>query len=153
MAFFIEDLLAVGGFDTRLGAGALGGSARVELVGDDFEVQDRMLLQGLRPVHVPEAVVRHWVPRDRCSPDWVLERAYRQASSRALVREDLPEEALFLGLPPWAYQQALALWLWAAAACLGRNERLLFRRRVAYHAWLGTMAGLRAAYAARRSIG
>ena len=70
-AAFAADLRAIGGFDERLGPGSPVG------IGDESDVQRRLAAAGSRAMCVPEALVHHWVPRTRCSPEWALERAYR----------------------------------------------------------------------------
>ncbi len=64
---FASDLRAAGGFDERRGPGTI---AR----GQETDMQRRLLRRGLAGYYLPEAVVWHFVPRERCSPDWALGR-------------------------------------------------------------------------------
>lgn len=70
-AAFAPALREIGGFDERLGPGSIVG------IGDESDVQRRLGAAGYRAVSVPDAIVHHWVPRTRCSPEWTLARVYR----------------------------------------------------------------------------
>ena len=86
-AAFASDLRRVGGFSERLGPGSDAG------VGDEREMQLSLIAAGLEGQYVPQALVHHWVPRDRCSPQWALERAYRNGVRRGLVTSEDPGDA------------------------------------------------------------
>ncbi|MGD0461475.1 MAG: glycosyltransferase [Tepidisphaeraceae bacterium] len=93
-AAFASDLRAAGGFNTNRGPGSLSGST-----GQETEMQRRLLRQGLRGVYVPPARVWHYVPADRCSPQWAIERSFRhgvEEGSHAAAEPQGP-----FGLPPW----------------------------------------------------
>lgn len=68
-----DELLAAGGFDPNRGPGA-----RTRSVGQETDMQQRLLERGLHSRYLPDARVWHYVPRERCSKEWVLERARRQ---------------------------------------------------------------------------
>ena len=70
-AAFAGDLRRGGGFDERLGPGTAVG------IGDESDLQRRLAAAGVTAICVPQALVHHWVPRPRCSPEWALQRAYR----------------------------------------------------------------------------
>jgi GT2 family glycosyltransferase len=70
-AAFATDLRLAGGFDERLGPGTAVG------IGDESDLQRRLVRAGVTAMCVPEALVHHWVPRVRCSPEWALQRAFR----------------------------------------------------------------------------
>jgi GT2 family glycosyltransferase len=78
----VRDLRDVGGFDPRLGPGSPSDST-----GDETELQSRLRQAGHARAYVPDALVWHWVPRERCSPDWVLERAYRNGVGSGLWQD------------------------------------------------------------------
>jgi GT2 family glycosyltransferase len=80
-AAFAEDLHAVGGFDYRKGPGS-----PTKSVGQETDMQERLLQAGRHGRYVPGAMVWHYVPRSRCSPDWALERAYRIGVQWGLTR-------------------------------------------------------------------
>lgn len=63
-----SDLKRLGGFSEERGPGT---SSR----GQERDMQARLLRAGVSGRYVPQAMVWHWVPRSRCSPEWVLNRA------------------------------------------------------------------------------
>jgi GT2 family glycosyltransferase len=71
-AAFAGDLIAAGGFDTRLGPGGTTGAA-----GQETEAQRRLLTRGVVSVYVPDAITWHYLHREFLEPEWVLRRAYR----------------------------------------------------------------------------
>jgi GT2 family glycosyltransferase len=79
-AAYGDDLKRVGGFDERLGPGGICGG-----IGDETELQMRLRAVGLNARYVPDALVHHWIPRDRCSPEWVLRRRYSYGVLTALL--------------------------------------------------------------------
>ena len=78
-AAFADDLRRAGGFDPRFGPGSATGATG----GDETAVQIELQKRGVVPTPVPEAVVWHYVPRDRCSEPWLLRRGYRDGLSHA----------------------------------------------------------------------
>jgi GT2 family glycosyltransferase len=71
-AAFSSDLIAAGGFDTRLGPGGTTGAA-----GQETEAQRRLLAHGARAIYVPDAIAWHYLHREFLEPEWVLRRTYR----------------------------------------------------------------------------
>jgi glycosyltransferase involved in cell wall biosynthesis len=65
-----NDLKSCGGFSSRFGPGTAAGG------GDESFVQLRLTRRGIVGRYVPEAMVWHFVPRERCSPAWTLARAH-----------------------------------------------------------------------------
>jgi Glycosyltransferase like family 2 len=93
-AAFASDIRAVGGFNPNRGPGSPSGST-----GQESDMQHRLLDHGLHGVYVPLARVWHFVPADRCSPNWAIDRNFRhgvEEGSRAAT-----ESTGTLGLPPW----------------------------------------------------
>jgi glycosyltransferase involved in cell wall biosynthesis len=80
-AAFAGDLIAAGGFDSRLGPGGTTGAA-----GQETEAQRRLIASGAKAVYVPEAVAWHYLHREFLDPQWVLRRAYRHALEWGLRR-------------------------------------------------------------------
>lgn len=70
----VGDVKAAGGYDVRRGPGT-------SSVGQEYEMQWRLKESGLTPMYVPGALVWHYVPQERCSPEWLLKRAYRIGTS------------------------------------------------------------------------
>jgi GT2 family glycosyltransferase len=71
-AAFASDLIAAGGFDTRVGPGGTTGST-----GQETDMQLRLAARGARAVYVPDAVSWHHLHQEFLEPQWVLQRAYR----------------------------------------------------------------------------
>ncbi len=85
-AAFTADLDALGGFDPNRGPGSPTGA-----VGQEAEMQYRMRHAGFERVDVPGARVWHWVPRERCTPEWALDRTYKaglQTGTRERAKGD-----------------------------------------------------------------
>jgi GT2 family glycosyltransferase len=91
-AAFARDLKAAEGFDYRKGPGSPTGS-----VGQETDMQRRLLGRDMHGLYLPEAVVWHYVPKSRCSPEWTLERAYRNGLCFALTAG--PRESHSIKLP------------------------------------------------------
>lgn len=68
-AAFRSDVLAAGGFDERIGPGSPTGA-----IGDEMELQRRLLDAGGRGVYLPGARVWHDVPANRCDFPWAVGR-------------------------------------------------------------------------------
>jgi GT2 family glycosyltransferase len=69
---YLNDLQKAGGFDVRFGPGTV-----PRRVGQEHNMQDRLFAEGVRPVFVPEAIVWHYVPKERSSVKFALERTYQ----------------------------------------------------------------------------
>jgi hypothetical protein len=81
-----REMKAVGGFREEFGPGSTAAGT-----GQDTMAQQALLAAGLEPVFLAGARVHHWVPASRCSPQWCLHRARRNAISdgyRALPDRD-----------------------------------------------------------------
>lgn len=69
-AAYTEDLKRVRGFNPLLGPGSPTGTS----VGDESDLQQRMIKEGVEPIAVPQAVVRHHVPEEHTRFRWLLKR-------------------------------------------------------------------------------
>ncbi len=78
-AAFARDLGQAGSFNVNLGPGMVS-------VGQESEMQWRLREQGARAVYVEQALVWHYVPEERCSVEWVCNRAHRLGTSRGHLR-------------------------------------------------------------------
>lgn len=67
-----EDLDRMGGFNPLLGPGSPIGTS----VGDESDLQQRMMEEGMKPVAVPRATVTHHVPVEHTTLRWLLQRKY-----------------------------------------------------------------------------
>lgn len=118
-AAFREDLLRVGGFTTHLGP-----TERYRALGEEAEIQERLLRAGCRGVYLPGARVWHYVPAERCTLAWARKRRYQSFLTRTL-RDDSPAEGPTIGgVPRWLWREcvenALGV-LWRRLS--GRSER------------------------------
>ena len=90
-AAFASDLKKCGGFNPAFGPGSPTGST-----GQETNMQKR-LVGGVRGIYTPNALVWHFVLKERCSSQWVLMRAYRNGVERGL--ESQPEAVKCFGYP------------------------------------------------------
>ncbi len=72
-AAFRSDLVAIGGFEPRLGPGRLNGGS-----GQDTDAQMRLRGAGIQGYYLPDAKVAHLLREEYLDPEWILKRAYRQ---------------------------------------------------------------------------
>jgi glycosyltransferase involved in cell wall biosynthesis len=68
-AGYASDLRAAGGFDETQGPGCN------PPIGEETQLQEILLRRGVTGLYLPTATVWHFVPRERCSPEWALRRA------------------------------------------------------------------------------
>ena len=90
-AAFARDIRAAGGFNSLFGPGS-----QVGAVGQETDMQRRLLASGPRPYLVRGAVVWHWVPASRCTPEWALDRAFQHGKSMGL---NISSSRRLFGLP------------------------------------------------------
>jgi GT2 family glycosyltransferase len=86
------DLRAAGGFSVDFGPGS-----RTGCTGQETEMQHRLTNRGASAIYVPGARVWHYVPKNRCTPDWVLDRNYRNGVQDGILATGGHSS----GLPPW----------------------------------------------------
>ena len=134
-AAFASDLRRVGGFSERLGPGSDAG------VGDERDMQLNLVAAGLEAQYVPQALVHHWVPRDRCSPQWALERAYRNGVRRGLVTPEGRETLTFAGYPLVLIRRTIGKWLRFQVRRLGGDRGRQFAAQFKYHRQRGVLRG------------
>jgi hypothetical protein len=79
-AVYKVDLIAAGCFDEQIGPGS-----ETCRVGDETDMQTRLINIGCVPKTVPQAWVWHSVPSDRCSPKWLIERSLQIGISRGFL--------------------------------------------------------------------
>jgi len=75
-AAFRSDVEAIGGFDPSFGPGSASGAT-----GQETDAMQRLLDSGVSGRYVEGAEVWHYVPRERCTPEWVLKRYYQAGLS------------------------------------------------------------------------
>jgi len=98
-AAFREDLMRVGGFNTELGPGADSGTN----LGDESELQDRLMESGYKSVDVLPSVVYHYVPDENTRLSWLVNRKYEVGIMMAIQSksESVPELG---GIPKWIWR-------------------------------------------------
>lgn len=135
-AAFAADVRAHGGFDGGRGPGSANRST-----GQESDMQRRLRSGGMRPLYVPEALVWHYVPRERSSQEWVVDRAYR--SGVAVGLEARAGQLSLLGCPAWVLGRFAkgAIRRIIAIADPSSRRRLEARTRWSYN--VGIIRGLR----------
>lgn len=141
-AAFATDLKAAGGFDPNRGPGSPTGS-----VGQEKEMQQRLLKRGLQAIYVPEALVWHYVPRDRCSANWLLKRIYQhgiQAGIEQSSSDEVRTDGSWFGYPRWAIRD----WLKKAGKAIGglttRDRAVRYEAFYQFSYFSGLLHGIRA---------
>lgn len=138
-AAFTSDIQRVGGFLRKLGAGTAGNP-----LGEETEIQQRLLDAGAKAVFVPGARIWHYVPRSRCTPEWAMDRMRRLRVTQALLdKAPPPEGALLRGVPRWMWRVLVARWIEAAIARFNPDPVKRFEARKRYFEYLGTLEGTR----------
>ncbi len=140
-AAFANDLRSVGGYDERCGPGTAANS-------DEINVQERLLESGVKGYFVPDAVVWHYVPRERCSAEWVLEYkkkdgvgkgiAFAEAKWTTRWKQQLGCRAKLAGYQLVTF--AASRWL---------RHRTLYHCRYKMHWLRGKLEGMRLALSAK----
>lgn len=87
-------------FDTRIGP-----RPRSLMRGEEKLVLQTLLAEGARGVWVPEARVRHFIPRERQTVRYL--RRYFVGSGQVLALLEEPPGARFLGRPLWVWREAI----------------------------------------------
>ena len=135
-AAFAGDVRAAGGFDPSRGPGSSTGST-----GQETDMQRRLLAAGLSGLYVPEARVWHYIPAQRCTPAWALERNYRHGLEHGRQRAgDRPAVA---GLPLWVHRRRVQSVVRQFLASLSRSEVARFKAQHRRRHVEGVIEGIR----------
>jgi glycosyltransferase involved in cell wall biosynthesis len=105
----------------------LGKLDRTLRTGEDHEFFLRMLHAGFRGVYEPDALVRHWVPRERLERGYF--RRWLHQNGRDVARLETaytPAVARLLGVPRYLWRQAATDAAASAAAALALDDRRWF---------------------------
>jgi hypothetical protein len=135
---FVSTIQSVGGFDARLGVGSEGNP-----VGEEFDIQDRMLAAGVKAVYVPQAPVWHWVPHERCTPTWMLRRYERVFLTKGLTEDKDQGGRPIFGAPLWMWQRLAGIALRTSVAFLHPGGEKRFELRKQYYQYHGYVQGVR----------
>ena len=94
-AFSKKLLDEFGGYDDMCATGEEG------MMGEEMRLQEKALSAGYKGVYIPGAITHHWIPKDRCSQKWTIQRNYRAGLTKAAPTKDvLPNNpCLLLGIP------------------------------------------------------
>lgn len=133
-AAWADDLRSIGGFDPALGPGA--GS-----LGDEPDVQNRLASVGLTPVYLADALVYHWVPKNRCSPAWVLRRAFLIGKTEGYHKPH--SGPMLFRVPRWMYRELGIRMLRCLKRIPNRNRAERFEAQYELFFFLGWMLGVR----------
>ncbi len=114
-AVFRSDLSRAGLFLSDLGITA----SRFSPVGEETEIQKRLVEAGVRPVYVPRAHVRHPVPRECYTEAWVWRRRFRIAVAEWKLAE---------GQAHHHARRAFGVPLWLVRALVEQKTRVLAAR-------------------------
>jgi len=135
-------LLEAGGFDERIGPGARVPGTEGNPTGQESEAQARLIALGCKPKFLPEAKVWHYVPRDRCTPQWALHRAERVAMSSAIRANQGHNRRSLARVPYWVWKDlATSLPALTASSVMRDEQRFLLRR--GFYAARGYLRGYR----------
>lgn len=135
-AAFGADLLAVGGFDTNLGPGSPRGT-----IGQETDMQKRLKETGVEQVFVPGAKVWHNVPQERCSPQWALNRRYRNGLSSGIKNHY--QEDSFLGVPWWTVKEIARSGYMYIRDTVKRDHQAAFASKANLCRYVGIVQGCR----------
>ncbi len=129
------DILDAGGFDATRGPGMS------HSIGDETEMQARLIAFGCRGIYLHEALVWHYVPENRCSIEWVIRRSRQYGIAKGLQLADWPATAR-RRFARSCRTRARALAIVARLASPLLNERLSCHLEAARQWKLGVLAGL-----------
>ena len=102
-----EHLKKVGGFNTEFGLGASKGGV---LVGEETDLMERLIFNGLKPVYLPRAKISHYVPKEKVTLDHIASR-YRAAGRYSGKKFSKRSGFEFFRFLIWNYQKILFYWL------------------------------------------
>lgn len=137
-AVFAQDARALGGFRADLGVGSDGNA-----LGEEMDMQQRMLDADFDAVYLPDAQLWHFVPADRCSPAWALGRIERTWYTNGLTSDEHLPGARIAGAPRWMWRRLITLALRAAIAGVTSTGEKRFEKRKAFRQYKGYVRGIR----------
>jgi glycosyltransferase involved in cell wall biosynthesis len=127
-----SDLLRVGGFDPHYGPGS---GAR----GQETNMYERLLAAGVRSMFLPGPLVYHYVPQDRCSPEWVLDRAVEVGRTDGQnQRSSWFRQIVLIGFSFRHVISMILRWLWFVM--IRRPEKAFYWHR-GFNYYCGYLAG------------
>lgn len=79
-AAFAGDIRKLGGFDLAFGPGSPTGAT-----GQETNMQHRMVAAGMTRIDLPEVLVWHYIPKERCTALWTARRKFKSGVAANLV--------------------------------------------------------------------
>lgn len=130
-AAFRADVIEAHGFSSRIGPGS-------GLIGQETELQVRLIEHGGTGVYLPAAHVDHYVPPEHLTVAWARRRRYRQKIAHVLLEEDAggppPDVPVLWGVPRYYWRSLAEQWVrvWRDRLLRpGTRERIAAEMRLA----------------------
>jgi glycosyltransferase involved in cell wall biosynthesis len=127
-------LIEAGGYEGLGASGSNNGG-----VGEESRLQERLLSLGYKAVCVSSAVGHHWIPVDRCSQNFVVQRQKRHAYTEAFYDERI--FPLILNCPRWVVGHLLRSFVGRLRA--SKNPETRLQANIALQRSIGLMQGYR----------
>jgi len=103
-AVFEADLEKTGLFSEDLGVT----SEKISPVGEEGELQQRLIADGAKAVYLPGAVIHHFVPRECYTVGWVWHRNFRLGvTDWIMTYSPMKMRRKIFGVPAWILKSAL----------------------------------------------
>ena len=132
-AAFANDLIESGGFDETKGPGSPAGAG-----GQERDMQRRLIARGLQPLYVADAKVWHYVPANRCSEAWLMERRYQFGITEGLSISN--GRGKILGVPNGLVRQACRHYLHLVSTRLKTDRLARFKAELRWREITGALA-------------
>lgn len=124
----------IGGFNPNYGPGSATGST-----GQESQAMGACIKNGHHGIYVPLAKVWHYVPENRCSQEWLLDRAYKNGVQFGQSQEW--EGPHWFSVPRWMHRRRIILKLKSIIASFSGNEKKTFQQKYEYQFLKGQIKG------------
>ena len=140
---FAEDIINAGGFLYEIGPGSQVEGTYGNPVGVEVDIQNRLLQSGKKRYYIKDAMVWHYVPRERCTPDWMLHRTYRrEMTARFLLERNSSETRWLLNKVPMKLWLQLPVYIFLSIfAGFIPDARIRFQLKREYYKLKGQISG------------
>lgn len=133
-AAFGADLFKVGLYDENLGAAP----RKYSPVGDETELQQRLIAAGVRPIYLPDAFIHHFVGKECYTEKWIGNLRFRYGITDWIIAGKTGQRGY----------EILSIPLWATGAIAKQNIKLLIARLFGFSIERRTGIKMRIAYLA-----
>lgn len=118
-----------GKFDSHCPVGQTG------LLGEETRLQQRFLESGAKGIYLPNAVVWHYVPSERCSEEWALDRQFRHGLTyAALFKNENTKVRYFFKIPLWFWKEGLkSLYAYIKEILIFSNRKSVFDKKYIFY--------------------